>query len=469
MCMCNECTPDIVLELQRRNAVLESLVQELRGIIKELEAKLASSRKNSGNSSKPPSSDITKPKGRERRGKKRKIGAQPGHEAKFRSPLPGDAIDEHKVYKPESKICGCGGRLLAEPERDRVRQQIDLPERPLRIIEFRGQAYRCADCGRRHYGQIPSQELSTGFIGPNLAAALGFLKIKAHASYTALSCFTEEVLGIRVSRGELAKTIGKLSESLKVPYEEAMAALPEEATLNIDETGHKENGRRLWTWVFRAPRFAAFYISLQRSSEVLKSVLGLNFKGLLGCDYFSAYHRFLKDGQAEAQFCLAHFTRDVRFLADSGDKEVKGYALRLLARLRRLFRLYYRVKEGQAIGDKLRRCGERLRREALDAPSAKGAQNIARRFSRNGDSYLRFIEQPELEPTNNLAEQAIRFVVLDRAVTQGTRSEAGRNWAERAWTAAATCSIRKYSLFSFLKQAINAFYSQANAPSLLRL
>jgi len=74
-----------------------------------------------------------------------------------------------------------------------------------------------------------------------------------------------------------------------------------------------------------------------------------------------------------------------------------------------------------------------------------------------------------LEPTNNVAEQAIRFVVLDRAVTQGTRSEFGRNLSERIWTANATCSMRKSSLFKFLQKAINAFYSNQQAPSLLNL
>lgn len=474
--MINEKSPDIVADLILRNAVLEKenadlrqMIVQLREKVLELEAKLAAAQKNSRNSSKPPSSDITKPKSRKRGGKKRKIGAQPGHEAKFRTPLSDSEIDERKIYEPESMSCGCGGQLLADPRSDRVRQQIELPERRLRLIEYRGKAYRCDNCGRRHYGQIPSQELATGFIGPNLAATLGFLKIKAHASYTALSCFTDEVLGLRVSRGELAKTFQKISETLKRPYEEALAALPEEAALNIDETGHKENGCRMWTWVFRAPLFAVFYISRQRSSEVLKSVLGLDFKGLLGCDYFSACHKFIKDSGAEAQFCLAHFIRDVRFLAAGADLEVKNYTLRILARLRLLFRYYHQVQQEPARQDKLRRCGRRLRQEVLNAPASKKAQNIAKRFSQNGEAYLRFIEHPELEPTNNPAEQAIRFVVLDRAVTHGTRSEAGRNWSQRAWTVSATCSMRKYSLFKFIRQSITAFYSNQQAPSLINL
>lgn len=456
-------------ELENENIELKQMVLDFRAKVVELEARLAAALKNSRNSSKPPSSDITNPKPSTRKNKKRKIGAQAGHEAKFRVPIDDDQIDERHVFEPETAICGCGGRLMAEPESDRVRQQIDLPERPLLVREFRGKAYRCAKCGRHHYGQIPRQVLATGFVGPNLAATLAYLKIKAHASYTALSCFTDEVLGCRVSRGELAKTLQKISEALRVPYEEALAALPEESTLNIDETGHKENGRRMWTWVFRASLFAVFYISFKRSSEVLKSVLGLNFKGLLGCDYFSAYHKYVKSSQAEPQFCLAHFIRDVRFLAGNPNEEVKSYALRVLARLRLMFRLYHRVGQDPSLRDRLRRCGGRLRREALDAPDIKEARNIAMRFIQNGDSYLRFIDHPELEPTNNLAEQTIRFIVLDRAVTQGTRSEAGRDWSARAWTVSATCAMRKYSLFRFLHQAIDAFYSQKNAPSLLNL
>ena len=53
----------------------------------------------------------------------------------------------------------------------------------------------------------------------------------------------------------------------------------------------------------------------------------------------------------------------------------------------------------------------------MNAPEHKPAQNMAERFRQNGDSYFRFITAPDVEPTNNLAEQAIRFVVLDRHVT----------------------------------------------------
>jgi hypothetical protein len=55
-----------------------------------------------------------------------------------------------------------------------------------------------------------------------------------------------------LSRGQLAKVIGKVSQALEMPYEELLQRLPDEAALNVDETGHKENGLRMWTWCFRA-------------------------------------------------------------------------------------------------------------------------------------------------------------------------------------------------------------------------
>jgi transposase len=72
-----------------------------------------------------------------------------------------------------------------------------------------------------------------------------------------------------------------------------------------------------------------------------------------------------------------------------------------------------------------------------------------------------------LEPTNNLAEQAIRFVVLDRVVTQGTRSAAGNRWCERIWTAVATCTQQGRSVFDFLYACVVAHLAGQTGPSLL--
>lgn len=74
---------------------------------------------------------------------------------------------------------------------------------------------------------------------------------------------------------------------------------------------------------------------------------------------------------------------------------------------------------------------------------------------------------PGLEPTNNLAEQAIRFVVLDRVVTQGTRGQTGRDWCERIWTVIASCTQQGRSVFAYLSEAVRRHWHGQRAPSLL--
>jgi transposase len=77
------------------------------------------------------------------------------------------------------------------------------------------------------------------------------------------------------------------------------------------------------------------------------------------------------------------------------------------------------------------------------------------------------VTTPGVEPTNNLAEQAIRFVVIDRHVTQGTHGEAGRRWCERIWTVIATCTQQGRSVFEYLYAAVTAAFERTAAPSLL--
>lgn len=104
---------------------------------------------------------------------------------------------------------------------------------------------------------------------------------------------------------------------------------------------------------------------------------------------------------------------------------------------------------------------------ATRVPDRRQAQNLAKRFRLHGESYFRFITTPGIEPTNNLAEQAIRFVVIDRRITQGTRSEAGRQWCERIWTVTATCAQQGRSVFDYLERAVHAHFTDQPIPSLL--
>jgi hypothetical protein len=85
--------------------------------------------------------------------------------------------------------------------------------------------------------------------------------------------------------------------------------------------------------------------------------------------------------------------------------------------------------------------------------------NLTDRFYQHGEGYFRFITAPEIQPTNNSAEQAMRFVVMDRHMTQGTRSQRGRDCCKRIWTVMATCALQKRSAYHWMHEAIGAYFN----------
>jgi len=449
---------------------LLAIIDRLEKRIAELEAEVARLRKDSSTSSKPPSSDIVKPpKPAPPQGtRKRPKGGQPGHPRHERPAFGPDEVDEVREYRLDT-CPQCGGPVepAAAVAPPRIIEQVDLPAKLVTVCEHRAPAFWCPRCQRLHYAPLPAQVRNGGLAGPRLTAFVAYLKGACHCSYSTIQKLLQDALGCPVSTGYLAKLVHKTSAALDEAYERLLARLPDEAVLNIDETGHKENGRRMWTWCFRAPDFTVFRIEPSRGSEVLLETLGAEFDGVLGCDYFSAYRKFMGESNAVVQFCLAHLIRDVRFLTQSHDKVTSNYGHRVLDRLRTLFGVFHRRGQLTPAGftRRLEQAGDRLIETAKRAPPRTDAQNLAQRFRAHGKQYFTFITTPGIEPTNNLAEQAIRFCVLDRRVTQGTRAQTGREWCERIWTFAATSVQRGQSLYALLHDAVHACLNEQPVPS----
>lgn len=446
--------------------------QQLRLRIAELEAQLAAARKHSGNSSKPPSGDIVKPpklQGKNKKNKRRR-GGQPGHPRHQRPPFPPEQVT--RTHHHTLDCCpDWGGPLENADQAPRIVQQVEIREVPIHIEEHRGHAHWCAHCQRLHYAPLPKPVVQAGLAGPNLTALVGFLKGVCHASFSTIRAFLRDVVKITISRGQLAKLVQKVSASLEATYEELLATLPDQSVLNVDETGHRDEGKRLWTWCFRAPLFTLFRIAPSRGSDVLIDVLGEEFNGLLGCDYFSAYRKYMKDFDVRVRFCLAHLIRDVKFLVEHPNKANKRYGELLLEHLRKLFGVIHR-RDSYASQASFRRTLATVRNDLVyDAfphlPNTREAGNLADRFALHMDSYFRFITEPDLEPTNNAAEQAIRFVAIHGRLTQGTRGSAGQTWCQRMWTVVVTCAQQGRSVFQYLRSAVQAFFQGLPSPSLL--
>jgi transposase len=471
-----------------RLCTLDTTVQAAQQEIEALQRKLALLSKNSSNSSKRPSSDdITKPnKGGKKnagtQGKGNKIGGQPGHPKHTRAPYPPETIaDVHEYASAACPHCGGADILWVEDVPPRVTQQTEIKEIVVIREEHRAYAYWCEGCGQIHYAELPEAVRKQGLFKARLTALVAYMKNVCHASFSTIRKFLRDVVGEPVSRGYLVKLINKVSQSLERPYEELLERIPLEASLNVDETGHKDNGDRFWTWVFKAELYVLFRIDKSRGSQVLIEVLGREFEGALGCDYFSAYRKFMKDFQVTVQFCIAHLIRDVKFLTTLPDLPTRTYGDKLLGALKALFHVIHQHEAlpAQAFRAALDQAKADIIRIGRDeAPSLidvngkqrrREAQNMAERFRKHAQAYFAFITTPGMDPTNNVAEQAIRFVVIDRHVTQGTRSANGRRANERLWTVIATCALQGRSAFAFILQAVDAYFQNESPPSLLPL
>ena len=452
---------EIIERLERRIAALEAENADLK-------RRLAAASKDSSTSSKPPSSDIVKPPRPPGHAGNGRIGGQPGHPRHQRPPFDANRIDRICLHElPPSEV---RRRRLRPLDSWHVLQQVELVEKPYVVTEHRARRY-LTPAGRIVLASLAPEIRRAGLLGPNLTALVGWLKACGHVSYRRIGEFFGDVLNLPISGGHLAACCtGKLSEALKPAYEELASALRQEAVLGSDETGHRHRGKGYWTWCLRAARFTVFRLDATRAARVLVDLLGEDFDGILTVDYYSANRAFARRGEVRTQYCWSHLLRDVSFLRQLGRPPLARWADQLLAIARGLFRAWHRRTGTDP--PRWRRQMERWKRAFLEKvrrpPQEADALNISRRFDRPGaPAYFRFLDTPGVEPTNNATERAIRQPVLDRRITQGTRSVRGLRWCERAWTAAATCTQQGRSTFRFFRDALLAYLTHCPTPTLL--
>lgn len=449
--------------------------------IAELELALAKATKDSSTSSKSPSSDIVKPPRKNARGnssrKKRKRGGQPGHARKLRQPLPPDRVDETFVY--EISDDEVRDRKLTPTDDFEIVQHVELLDIPIHVTEHQLRKYLTPD-GKTVVTRVPELE-GRPIFGPRMLAMIGWLKSRAHCSYSTIAIWMGDVLQVPVCRGYLTKLCnGVISDSLSDAHKELKAAIPEQETLGSDESSLKNNGKNHWIWCITAATFTVFHIAASRGRKVLEELIGEDYAGIVHFDYFSSNCSFAWNFDVEAQYCWAHLIRDIRFLEKHPSKKAKRWAGKLLDRTRRLFKAWHRRDE---MSDEGRHRSFVMHRDkflaiAVHPPDIPEARTLADRFTvvecEDGSrydmsqNYFRFLFEPNVEPTNNHTEQQVRHCVLDRRVTQGTRSERGQHYHERMWSAIATCTKQGRSFFEFLHSSLTAHLADQTPPSLLQ-
>ena len=264
-----------ILIKQEEYNELKETIRVLQETIVLLNEKLAKLSKTSINSSKPPSSDIVKQNHKKDKLKNGKIGAQPGHSKYERKPFLQDEIHNvHEYNLTECPVCHNSIEIDLSQE-PKIIQQAEIINVPILIEEHKAYAYWCKNCQKYHYAAFPPEVIKAGLFKAKITALVAYMKNVCHCSFSNIRKFIRDVLHLKVSRGYLSKIVQKVSNSLEMAYEELLRVLPLATKVNIDETGHKENGDKFWTWVFKTDLFVLFKIDKSRGSNVLIEVLVL--------------------------------------------------------------------------------------------------------------------------------------------------------------------------------------------------
>jgi len=454
-------------------ASVQALVIGLFTRLQTLEVEVAKLReqvnRNSGNSSQPPSSDgpgVEKGKNKKKRNGRNR-GGQPGHPGTRRKLV---AVEELKAeYDLKPDICRCCGENLSGEDAAPYRHQVaEIPPVKIEVTEYRLHTLTCASCGVETRAKLPEGVPQGGF-GPRFQAQVSILSGKYHLSKRETVGILDDFYGVELGLGSVPKLEQRTSEAIAPAVEEARVYVRTQPTAHQDETGWREGSKKAWLWVLATPWVSVFQVDLRRSAAVAKAMLGVDFKGILTTDRWSAYN-WLENRYR--QLCWAHLKRDFQsFVERGGDSQALGEAL--LVHHHQMFSSWHLLDKGhltrahfqeqlipirQQVGDLLRQgC------TCSHSATAGTCRDILKRES----ALWTFIDVEGVPPTNNQAEQNIRPGVLWRNSSFGTQSKAGSRFVERILTVATTLKQQKRNLLDYLTQACESANFGRTVPSIL--
>jgi len=454
--------------LVRRNQVLRRAVRRQRAKNRELEARLAKledrlrelegpARATAANSSLPPSANpigaapavVKRPSGR-------RIGGQMGHEGHGRSLLPLEQVDEVVGHWPV-RCAYCGGRLAATaPGRLVGRHQvIELPERPVVVVEHQALACSCRHCGKDSAGEIPAQ-IKKSVCGARLSAMMGYLCARMAVSRRQVAEVLSCVLGVKLSSGSVCARERELAEALREPYLRIAGQVRCSGVVNIDETGWK--GAARWLWVGATKKACVYLAWPDRSGGAIERLLGEESRCTICSDRFVAYEKYPLQRRA---LCWAHLRRDFQRCVDRGGASV-AIGEQGLEICREVFGQWRRFGVGEmgrvALKRRMGQLAERMTRLLLRGGKCvvQKTAKLCRRLRKRQVALWRFATVEGLEPTNNLAERMLRGAVIWRKKCFGSYSIGGCRFAERMLSVIATLRMRGREVLDYLQRAVSA-------------
>jgi transposase len=300
-------------------------------------------------------------------------------------------------------------------------------------------------------------------------------------SFSKTQALLDQLLGVEISRGAVARVRQRLSAALAEPMAQALRAARQQPVAYVDETGaptgnadgNNPTGKRGWQWVM----VTVFIQGLSRSTAAAIELLGGAFGGIVVSDRFSAYNHLPTQ---QRQLCWAHLIRDLTAIAERPGASAE-FGAELLGLQQQLFGHWHHYKEvtidwpalqqdcwpiRQAFETMLKRVVELGYQRGERTPWAKTVRTC-QQILQLADGLWTFLESRGIEPTNNAAERALRQSVIQRKISHGVQSRQGAICRSRLLTVTTTLRQQGRDVWQFLEQAWIAHHRGGVMPSLL--
>jgi Transposase IS66 family. len=375
----------------------------------------------------------------------KKPGRAKGHPGVHRA-IPDHVDQEIVVALEQCPRCG----QAVEQVRPVVQYIEELPVVRPQVIKLVTHEAHCPCCQQAVRSSHPMQvSLAQGAAGVQLGpAALGLAAElnKKHGLTMRRTCAVlKQVFGLSLSPGGLSQALGRLAKKLEGAYENLLARLRDGPYVHSDETSWWVGGPGHWLWVFANRDSTVYRVAQGRGRNIVVENLGLDYAGVLISDCLAVYD----DVNARQQKCYSHH---LKAISQALEQAPSAYLEELRALLQAAMALKSAALQGS---DWAQRRGalEQKTQELLSTPRQGLEEKVRRRLHKQRDHLLTFLDHPEVDATNNLAERQLRPAVIARKLSCGNKTARGARTWEVLASLAATCAQRRESFAKLVSQA----------------
>ena len=362
-----------------------------------------------------------------------------------------------QIIKATIKSCARCGKALPE-SRQSLRQRydkIDIP--PIQPMVTRVERYGCScpNCGQQQIAEVPVGMEAGSPFGNRIAALVTTMRYSHGISYGRMQQMLAEVFGLEISEGAIANLLTRVKAQLDSEVEGILQALRSARLVCSDETSARVNGKNQWEWVFQNDQVCFHVIRPSRGGDVIEEVMGEHRPQIWVSDLFSAQKTH---PATKWQVCLAHQLRDCQYGIDAGDEVFSGRMKKLLLRAFVLQRRWSELAQSTRYQYRCRLYRDLETVLAL-LPTQEDGIRLRKRYLELRENLFLFLDDPTIPPTNNASEQALRWSVIFRKVTNGFRSDWGRDLFAAVRSIVNTGHRQGLSAFESIQAALNPLES----------